>query len=288
MKSLNSYGIASPLGIQVVCVTLLFSFSPDASARTTTLPSAISPASFAAGPLDLTSSREQTRVPAPTVIRSTGAIEAQVEVFRTLLGGPNNGATAGQQPAGRREINWDAVPAALTNLTTFPNDFFNTNSKRGLVYEPTGSGLEVSDQSFTNINAEYDGDFIPFSGQKTFSPIGTNRTDVVFFVAGSTTKAAVRGIGVVFADVDKIGGTTIELLGQNGLKLGKFTAPIRSDRRGASFLGIVFRDPVITQVHIVTGDGRLAANEIDISNGGQNDLVVMDDFIYGEPTAIAP
>jgi hypothetical protein len=38
-------------------------------------------------------------------------------------------------------------------------------------------------------------------------------------------------------------------------------------------------------VKIVTGDGRLAPDELDISQGGQHDLVVMDDLLYGEPTA---
>jgi hypothetical protein len=265
--------VASALAIPALCASLLLTPSASASAGASPVSSA---------------SDAHTRAPVPTVIRSTGAIEGDIDLFRALLGGSNNGATPGQQASGRREINWDGVPANVTNVPDFPNAFFNTNSPRGLVYETQGTGLMVSDQSFANVNPEYDGEFIPFSGHKTFSPIGTNATDIVFFVAGSNTKAAVNGIGVVFLDVDRIGQTSIELLGQNGLKLGRFTAPIRSDRRGASFLGIVFRNPLITHVHIGTGDGRLAANEVDIKQGGQHDLVVMDDLIYGEPKAIAP
>src|SRR5438046_8480323 len=78
----------------------------------------------------------------PTMITSSGAIEGDVAAFRALLGDPNNGAAPGQQPAGRREVNWDGVPAEFTNTEDFPNDFFNVNSTRGLFYNRTGHGLE--------------------------------------------------------------------------------------------------------------------------------------------------
>jgi len=220
------------------------------------------------------------------VIQSSGAIETDVNAFRALLGNPLNGGTPGQQPAGRREINWDGVPAAVTNTLHFPNAFFNTNSPRGLVYDLVNRGLEVSDNGFLNVNPTYPAEFKSFSGLKTFSPLGDNESDVRFFVAGSTVQAGVRGFGVVFMDVDIAGKTGFELIGTDGTVLDRFFAPVRSDARGASFLGVVYRNPVIGRVRIVTGDGRLGADQLDISQGGQHDLVVMDDFIYGEPIAI--
>ena len=117
-------------------------------------------------------------------------------------------------------------------------------------------------------------------------PAGNNESDLRFFVAGSNVAAGVRGFGVVFMDVDTAGSTAIELIGVDGTVLDRFSAPVRSDARGASFLGVLYRNPVIGRVRIVTGDGRLGADQIDISQGGQHDLVVMDDLIYGEPTAI--
>lgn len=220
------------------------------------------------------------------VIQSTGAIEADVNAFRALLGNPNNGAAPGQQLAGHREINWDGVPAAVTNTLHFPNAFFNTNSPRGLVYDLVNRGLEVSDSGFVNVNPTYPAEFKSFSGLKTFSPLGNNESDLRFFVAGSTVPAGVRGFGVVFMDVDTAGSTSFELIGVDGTVLDRFSAPVRSDARGASFIGVVYRNPVIARVRIVAGDGRLGADQIDISQGGQHDLVVMDDFIYGEPTVI--
>jgi hypothetical protein len=282
MNILKAHGVASLLGIPALCTGFAIASTPsiDGAVRTNEA------ATFTASSSISSANQAASSTPVPTVIRSTGAIEGDVDLFRALLGGANNGATPGQQLTGRREINWDGVPAAVTNVPTFPVDFFNVNSPRGLIYDLQSPGLEVSDQSFLDVNPDYTGEFTPFSGHKLFSPVGNNETSLHFAVAGSSTKAATRGIGIVFADVDTIGATAIELLGANGSKLGRFTVPIRSDRRGVSFLGIVFRDPVIHQVHIITGDGALEAGSLDLKHGGQHDLVVMDDFLYGEPNAV--
>lgn len=222
----------------------------------------------------------------PTVIASSGTIESDVVAFRALLGDPNNGAAPGQQPAGRREVNWDGVPDEFTNTDDFPNDFFNVNSTRGLFYNRTGHGLEVSNRGFADVNPAYAGEFNTFSPAKLFSPAGGNVVDVRFRVSGTDTEAAVTGIGVVFCDVDRLGSTTMELLGEHGEKLGTFTVPVRSDERGLSFLGVKFSGPRISRVRIVTGDAPLADDELDVTAGGEHDLVVMDNFLFGEPTAV--
>jgi len=223
----------------------------------------------------------------PTVVMSSGAIEPDVAAFRTLLGDPNNAATPGEQPAGRREVNWDGVPANVTNTDDFPNDFFNTTSPRGLFYNRTGHGLEVSDRGFTDVNPDYAGEFNTFSAPKLFSPAGGNVVDVRFRVAGQDTKAAVTGIGVVFVDVDRLGSTKMQLLGEHGEDLGTFTAPVRTDDRGLSFLAVKFSMPVISRVRIQSGDGRLESDELDVTAGGRHDLVVMDNFLFGEPHKIS-
>jgi hypothetical protein len=220
------------------------------------------------------------------VISSSGAIEADVNAFRALLGNPNNGGAAGQQPGGRREVNWDGVPAALSNGPVFPASFFNSNSTRGLEYQVTTGALEVSNQSFTDIEPEYRGDFLPFSGTKLFSPVGTNVSSIRFAVAGTQQKAAVRGFGVVFADVDAEGSARVDVFDVNGDVIARLQAPARSDRRGASFVGIVFRSAVIGRVEITSGTAHLSPGVLDVSDGGTEDLVVMDDLLYGEPKAL--
>ena len=56
--------------------------------------------------------------PQATVVTATGDIAGKLAEFRTLLGDPSNGGTAGQQPAGRREVNWDGAGARPCLLYT--------------------------------------------------------------------------------------------------------------------------------------------------------------------------
>jgi hypothetical protein len=54
--------------------------------------------------------------------------------------------------------------------------------------------------------------------------------------------------------------------------------PASPGERSLSFFGIVFDDARIKRVQITTGDVAPGPDD-----DGQNDIVVMDDFIYGEP-----
>jgi hypothetical protein len=222
---------------------------------------------------------------APTVITDSGNITDGVDAFRLVLGDPQNGATPSEQPAGRREINWDGVPAGVTNTDAFPPAFFNLNSRRGAVTSTPGSGLRVSDNNFADVNPAYAVEFQSFSPAKTFAAVGSNVVEVTFQVAGETKAAGVSGFGVVFSDVDRPGTATMELF-SGPLSLGTFEAPIRSDQDGQSFLGVVpDAGLLVTRVRITSGRGALGADVADVSAGGLLDLVVMDDFLYGEPHA---
>jgi hypothetical protein len=220
-----------------------------------------------------------------TLVSGTGDITQELTQFRTLLGDPNNGATAGQQPAGRREISWDGVPAAFTNTNTFPGSFFHVNNTRGLITRTPGTGFRVSDNDFNDVNPLYDAQFNDFSPIKTFAAVGSNVIDVTFRVAGSNQAAGVTGFGVVFSDVDRDGSTTVEYFNLDRI-LESFDVPARSDANGHSFLGVVFEDILVTRVRITHGEAPLGANENDITDGGTRDLAITDDFIYGEPQSV--
>jgi hypothetical protein len=282
MKHTNRQVIVSRVALFALAVPLLFSFFSVDTAPATPFRAVLAPQPSRS--LDAFEDLAASGL-TETIVRSSGAIEADVNRFRALLGDPNNGATPGQQASGRREINWDGVPAAVTNVPNFPPEFFNVNSTRGLAYDALSPGLEVSDQRFADINPTYAAEFTPFSGQKLFSPIGSNTSEATFFVAGGPMKVPTRGFGVVFSDVDVAGSTGIVVFSEEGRQLGRILAPVRTDARGASFVGVVFRNPVIGRVLIISGNGALSPTENDVSQGGRIDAVVMDDFIYGEPTA---
>jgi hypothetical protein len=220
------------------------------------------------------------------VVKATGDITAAVSDYRGLLGALNPNV-AGEQPGGRREINWDGVPAAFTNNDLFPGNFFNVNSPRGVVFTTNGTGFRITSNGFVDVNPDYEGEFNVFSPPKLFVARGSTITDVQFFVAGSTTPALVTGFGSVFADVGRERSTVIEYFDAAGRRLLRLKAPRRSDDKGLSFAGAAFDARIVARVRIISGDTPIDANAEDNvkGRGRKHDIVAMDDFIYGEPRA---
>jgi len=220
------------------------------------------------------------------IVRATGDITAAVNEYRGLLGTLNPNV-AGEQQSGRREINWDGVPAAFTNNDLFPGNFFNVNSPRGVVFTTDGTAFRISSNGFVDVNPDYAGEFNVFSPPKLFVARGSTITDVQFFVAGSTTPAFVTGFGSVFADVGREHSTTIEFYDAAGRRLLKVKAPRRSDAQGLSFAGAIFDEAIVARVRITSGDTPIGADAVDNvkGRGRKHDIVAMDDFIYGEPHA---
>lgn len=215
---------------------------------------------------------------------ATGDIQAELNVFRVILGEQVN-ITPGAV-GGRREINWEAIPDNLLN-TRIPEDFFNPvgpgepeGLQRGLVYSTVGE-FRVSKNNFAEVNPAAASQFAAFSGTKSFSNISSNLWDVEFQVAGQNVAAKVNGFGIVFSDVDLPDKTFLEFYNNDKL-LGKFFVPPHDANSNYSFLGVHFNTPRITRVR-VGHEGKLADGKEDISNGGPEDLIVMDDFLYSEP-----
>jgi hypothetical protein len=217
-------------------------------------------------------------------------IQPVVDAFRTALG-PLNPNQSGSFPTGRREINWDGVPDGLSAPNSFPPNFFNVNSPRGVVFSTPGTGFQVSADSsnptvtpidFGNLNITYPGMFAAFSAQRLFTAVDSNITDVTFFVPGSTTPATVRGFGAVFTDVDLAGSTSIQYFNQRNALLGTFFVSTAIGNETFSFLGVLFNSGErVSRVRITSGNSSLGSFETQ-----GVDLVVMDDFIYGEPQGV--
>jgi hypothetical protein len=240
---------------------------------------------FETTPKSAASSKEEA-----IVVKAHGDINDALSQFRDLLGGgqPN---TAPGAVGGRREINWDAVPDNLTNNNAFPGDFFGSSDpaaangrKRGLIMTTPGTGFSISDTNFFNINQTYGDQFKTFSPRKTFVPIGSTITDNFFKIPGTNTDASVHGFGVVFSDVNNESSTSMEFYDGERL-LGSFKVPNNGNNEpGAfSFLGVYFPNANVTRVRIYSGSDPLSSTQNDISDGGGEDLVIMDDFIYSEP-----
>lgn len=215
------------------------------------------------------------------------SIQAVVDQYRTDLGDLNPNMV-GSLGTGRREINWDGVPDAFAAPNDLPGNFFNSNSPRGAVLSTPGTAVQVSADDdnptstpprFANINPTYADIFKLFSPQRLFSPIGSNIVDLYFFVPGTDTPAVTRGFGAVYTDVDVLENTAFEYFDASESSLGTYSTPLSNE--GLSFLGVSFADPIVRHVRIRYGNSALGPDD-----GGDIDVAVMDDFIFGEPNAV--
>jgi hypothetical protein len=236
---------------------------------------------------------------AQDVFSDTGAraadIQLTVDDFRAELGGPDNLAVPGSQDVGRREINWDGTPDGDAAPGRLPGNFFNVVSPRGAVFTDGTATFQVSADSdnptgivveFANLNPTYPTAFATFSPDRLFTSLGTNVFDVEFFIPGSEEPAAVVGFGAVFTDVDEP-GSTIEYF-RGAQSLGVFDVDSDEGDGSLSFLGVTFENPVVTKVRITLGQAALLSTSSpnDVTQGGADDLVVLDDFLYGEPVPV--
>ena len=222
-----------------------------------------------------------------TVFTAAGDITSSVDAFRVALGTLNPNLP-GSATEGRREINWDAVPPAFTNTNDFPGNFFNqpvAGRARGVEFFTPGSGFRTSDNNFTDLNLDFQGQFNFFSPVRTFAAVGSNVMTVTFFVPGSQLPATSTGFGVVFSDVDRSHSATIRLFDTEGKNLGVYAAP-RSPS-GVSFVAAMFPAAVVARVEIISGQAAVEGSAVDVDDldgAPARDLVIMDDFIFGEPT----
>jgi hypothetical protein len=218
------------------------------------------------------------------VFAASGDLTAVLAEFRATLGDPVN-RDSGEVATGRREVNWDGVSGANLNVNTFPADFFNRVVARGQVYATAGTGFRVSDNALADLNPEYPAQFAAFSPAKIFIPVGSRDMTVNFRVAKTDAPALVAGFGVVFSDVDRAQSATLSFFDTRGRMLRRVAAPVRSDAAGFSFVGVTFPTAIVARVEIRSGQAAITGANRDISAGGVFDLVVMDDFISGEPHA---
>jgi hypothetical protein len=230
-----------------------------------------------------------------TVRSGSGADAAALtptrDLFRADLGGGTVAGANGSFGGVRREVNWDGVPSTSAAPNNLPANFFNVNSPRGMVLSTPGSGFQVSASTsdasgqplyFGNIDPSYSATFTVFTPQRLFTPVGSNIYDVTFYIPGTTTPAAVNGFGVVFTDVDQANTTSVRLFDRNSAILGTYYAPVASG--GLSFVGAFTNDGLATiaRARVTLGNAFLFPGVFD--NNTSTDLVVTDDFIYGEPT----
>jgi hypothetical protein len=250
------------------------------------------------------SAQAQANQPTPVVFQAAGAdaasIQCAVDAFRAALGDPNNLNNPGPLQNGRREINWDGGNPNVLDTTAPVNPFLVFLNTRGSQFKTPGLGLSQAPPSggpqgglaVLFGNPTYGQIFRTFSASRLFTPVGSNITEGSFSIPGTngTVPAVVRGFGAVFTDVDQPDGsgpgvkrgnrnasTLIEYFDRDDRVLFSSFVPASPGDGNLSFFGIVFDDARIASVRIKSG--TIPGPNDDT----RHDIVMMDDFIYGEP-----
>ena len=241
---------------------------------------------------------------APAVFQAAGtttsSIQSTVDAFRAALDPANHNNGNNPPPldrSGHREINWDGGNTANVATVISGNPFDGFLVTRGALFTTDGTGFVqappagLADVNVFN-NPTYGTIFKAFSLSRLFSAIGSNITEVDFFVpGGGNMPATVTSFGAVFTDVDQPDGsgpakkqgnrgasTLMEYFGADGKVLFSSFVPASPGDGRFSFFGIVFQDARIARVRITSGNVAPGPDD-----DGKNDIVMMDDFIYGEP-----
>jgi hypothetical protein len=244
-------------------------------------------------------------------VAGISAVAEPVSVFQTagptalsIQGSVDQFRAAVSVPAGRREINWDGGNPANQVTATTDNPFagfqvtrgalFTTPDGTGFIQAPAGTDVPPGGLAGFFGNPTYATSFRAFSASRLFGVIGGRITDVTFFVPGGGGPATVNGFASVFSDVDQPNGsgpatkrgnrhasTLIEYYGVNGELLYSSFVPASPGDGGFSFFGVVFPDARIARVRITSGDVAPGPNDSE-----KDDVVMMDDFIFGEPHSI--
>ena len=208
----------------------------------------------------------------PTLARDT---------FRAVVGGGTVAGANGSFGGLRREINWDGVPDALADPNLLPGDFFNVTSPRGVVFSTPGTGFMVSANAGGGTPTLFGSgtNFQPFSAQRLFTAVGSNITDVRFFVPGTAIAATTSAFAAIFVDVELAGSTKIEFFDANDALIFAHDALVAGNQ-GLSFVGgVANAGERISRVRLTSGQNNLLASD---------DFVVMDDFLYAEPLLAEP
>jgi hypothetical protein len=224
---------------------------------------------------------------APTVFQAAGptisSIQGSVDQFRAALGA-------------KREINWDGNGSSAT--ATFSTPFAGFLVSRGALFTTPGTSFvqaPLSGLASTFGNGSYETIFQAFSPLRLFSAIGSNVTDTQFFVpGGGNIPATTTGFGAVLTDVDQPDGSgpgakqgnrgsssLFEYFGVNGELLFSSFVPAAPGNGSLSFFGVVFNDARIARVRITSGNSAPGPDD-----EGKSDIVMMDDFIFGDPQTI--
>lgn len=219
---------------------------------------------------------------------NAAAITPTRDAFRAAVGGGAVAGANGSFGGLRREINWDGVPAASADPNPLPANFFNVTSPRGVVFSTPGTGFLVSANAgeATPVLFGFPSDFQAFSPQRLFTAVNSNITDVSFFEPGTMNAASTSAFAAIFVDVEVARMTMIQFFDQNNVEIFSRDVLVAGNQ-GLSFVGgVADAGERIGRVRLTSGLNTISSN--GVLGNPNDDVVVMDDFLFAEPARSVP
>ena len=103
---------------------------------------------------------------------------------------------------------------------------------------------------------------------------------------GTSIAATTSAFGVIFVDAEVAGLTRIEFFDQNNSLIYTHDALVGGNQ-GLSFVGAVAEDGErISRVRLISGLNTIVSD--GVLGNPNDDVVVMDDFLFAEPVAAVP
>lgn len=208
--------------------------------------------------------------------------------FEAAAGGSDNGTTAGEQGSGFRR--W--TPAGIAVNGTDPG---STAIPRGHTAAPATSRLQpwgielgpqiaVANDGFASVNTS-----AGFSPPEEWAPFNSNVASFQIVApngqTGAAAPAVTRGLGITFVNAQSAGATIQYYSGNTVL------GPPVSPQNGASFVGVLFRDPVVTRVVVTLGSQAMFGfdgSNLTPGGGPSSTLAAGADIVMAEPGAGIP
>jgi hypothetical protein len=186
---------------------------------------------------------------------------------------------------GSRHVDWDglAVDGSDPGSTVIETNHVAAVARDRL--EPwgieLGSDVAVANDGFHSVNGSVA--FTPFSPPNVWAPFNSNSAELrVVIPAGQGTTpvpAETRGLGIAFLNVTA-SGTSIQYF--NG-DIPLWTQPVPN---GATFVGVLFPDAVVTRAVVTLGTAQIFAFDGShvTPTPSAIDFVAGDDMVLAEPT----
>lgn len=176
-----------------------------------------------------------------------------------------------------------------------PFDFFNKQVPRGAIFRTKGDHFAVSDPPmgppkdvrFSSLNKRASRNFQVFSAKRLFTPVKSNIVTTYFKIPGKHVRATVSGFGAVYVDVRKSHVTRMALYDRRGCRIARVNVPAR--KGGLSFAGVkvIGVKNAHGRIHRVKAPVAKVVMKLGdtpiVRHHKHGDIVVTDDFIYGEP-----